>query len=41
MGQPNEAVTDTLDAMVLEWVRVGPVPAATHEALLARFLRCR
>jgi hypothetical protein len=37
----QEQVTDTLDAMVLEWVRVGPVPAATHESLLARFLRCR
>jgi hypothetical protein len=37
----HEQVTDTLDAMVLEWVRVGPVPAETHESLLARFLRCR
>ena len=41
MGQRNEENPDDLDAFGLEWVRVGPVPAATHEALLARFLRCR
>jgi Domain of Unknown Function (DUF349) len=40
MGR-NEDNPDDLDAFGLEWVRVGPVPAETHEALLARFLRCR
>jgi hypothetical protein len=40
MGQRNEE-NDDLDAFGLEWVRVGPIPAATHEILLARFLRCR
>jgi hypothetical protein len=41
MGQCNEASVEDLDAMALEWVRVGSVPAAAHELLLARFLRCR
>jgi hypothetical protein len=41
MGQRSEENPDDLDAFGLEWVRVGPVPAATHETLLARFLRCR
>jgi hypothetical protein len=41
MGQRSEAKADELDALALEWVRVGPVSAATHESLLARFLRCR
>jgi hypothetical protein len=41
MGQRSDANTDGLDAMTLEWVRIGPVSAATHESLLARFLRCR
>ncbi|HLZ98133.1 MAG TPA: DUF349 domain-containing protein [Steroidobacteraceae bacterium] len=41
MGQRGEADAEDLDAFALEWVRVGPVPAAAHEALLARFLRCR
>ncbi len=41
MGQRSAENPDDLDAFGLEWVRVGPVPAATHEALLARFLRCR
>ena len=41
MGERNEANPDELDALALEWVRVGPVPAAAHESLLARFLRCR
>jgi hypothetical protein len=40
MGQRNEE-NDDLDGFGLEWVRVGPIPAATHETLLARFLRCR
>jgi hypothetical protein len=41
MGQRSEENADDLDAFGLEWVRVGPVPAATHQTLLARFLRCR
>ena len=41
MGRPGEARADDLDALALEWVRVGPAPAAAYEALLARFMRCR
>jgi uncharacterized protein DUF349 len=41
MGQRDEANVDELDALAFEWVRVGPVSAATHDSLLARFLRCR
>ncbi len=41
MGHRSEESPDDLDAFGLEWVRVGPVPAETHEILLARFLRCR
>jgi Domain of Unknown Function (DUF349) len=41
MGQRSDENLDDLDAFGLEWVRVGPVPAATQETLLARFLRCR
>jgi hypothetical protein len=40
MGQ-REAGADELDALALAWVPIGPVPAATHQTLLARFLRCR
>lgn len=39
MGQGGEARPDEADALALEWARVGPVPAQTHEALLERFLR--
>jgi hypothetical protein len=38
MGQGSEADPDEADALALEWVRVGPVSAQTHEALLERFL---
>ena len=38
MGQGAEARPDDADALALEWVRVGPVSAQTHEALLRRFL---
>ena len=41
MGQGGEAHADDFAALALEWVRVGPVAAATHQSLLARFLRCR
>ncbi len=30
-----------LDAMVFEWVAVGPVSTAIYEPLAARFLQCR
>jgi hypothetical protein len=41
MGQRHEANADELDGLAFEWVRVGPVPAATQDSLLARFRRCR
>ena len=41
MGQGSSVAPDELDALALEWVRVGPVSAALHESLLARFLSCR
>ena len=41
MGRPGEARADDLDALSLEWVRVGPAPAEAHDSLLARFRRCR
>ena len=41
MGQRSEAPADDADALAMEWIRVGPAPAATHEVLLNRFLRCR
>ncbi len=41
MGHHHDENPDDLDAFGLEWVRIGPVPAETHEILLARFLRCR
>ena len=41
MGQRGDANAEELDALALEWARVGPVPTGTHESLLARFIRCR
>lgn len=41
MGQRSDENTTDLDALTLEWTRIGPVAAATHEALFARFLRHR
>ena len=41
MGQRAEANRSQLDALLLEWIRVGPVPVATRESLLVRLLRCR
>jgi Domain of Unknown Function (DUF349) len=41
MGQGPEADPDELDALTLEWIRVGPVEPAVHQSLLARFLGCR
>jgi len=41
MGQHSDPHADDSDALALEWVRVGPVRAAAHQALLRRFLGCR
>lgn len=41
MGQGLEPTSNVWEALALEWVSVGPVAAAAHESLLARFLRCR
>ena len=41
MGQHNDPGPDELDALALEWVRVGPAPLAAQQSLHARFLRCR
>ncbi len=41
MGQGSSVAPDELDALALEWVRVGPVAAVTQESLSARFLGCR
>jgi hypothetical protein len=41
MGQDSDPHADDSDALALEWVRVGPVDAAAHKALLRRFLACR
>jgi hypothetical protein len=37
MGHGSDAGADEPDALALEWLRVGPVAAQIHEALLARF----
>ena len=41
MGQGRDALNDEPDELALVWVRIGPVAAAAHEALLARFLQSR
>jgi hypothetical protein len=41
MGQGPEVDPDELDALTLEWIRVGPVAPSTHDSLLQRFLGCR
>ena len=41
MGQGRDALHDEPDDLALVWVRIGPVTAAAHESLLARFLQCR
>ena len=38
MGQGSAATADDWEAMAFEWLRVGPVAPAAHDALLARFL---
>jgi hypothetical protein len=41
MGQGGEAGAEELDALALEWARMGPICAETYESLIERFLRCR
>lgn len=41
MGQGRDVLHDEPDALALAWARIGPVAAAVHEALLARFLQSR
>ena len=41
MGQGREALHDEPDELALAWARIGPVAAAAHESLLARFLQSR
>ena len=41
LGQGLRADAEPLDAMVLEWVGVGPVEDAVYEPLLLRFRSCR
>jgi hypothetical protein len=38
MGQGSATRPDGPEALALEWIRVGPVSAQTHQALLERFL---
>jgi hypothetical protein len=37
MGQGADTRPDQWDALALEWIRVGPVPAQIYDSLLARF----
>jgi hypothetical protein len=41
MGRGVRADQATLDDLTLEWLAVGPVDPVFHDALLARFERCR
>jgi hypothetical protein len=41
MGRGERAAPTDLDGLALEWLAVGPVEAAVHDALYARFERCR
>ena len=41
MGQGSSADETTLDAMVMEWISVGPTEETTYLPLLERFKRCR
>jgi hypothetical protein len=41
MGRGERADSAALDDLALEWIAVGPVEAAVHDRLLARFERCR
>jgi hypothetical protein len=41
MGQGARVTPAALDDLALEWIAIGPVEPAAHDALLARFERCR
>jgi hypothetical protein len=41
MGRGERVAPTELDDLALEWLAAGPVEAAIHDALLARFERCR
>jgi hypothetical protein len=41
MGRGERVAPTELDDLALEWLAAGPVEAAVHDALLARFERCR
>jgi hypothetical protein len=41
MGRGERATPADLDDLALEWLAVGPVETAIHDALTARFGRCR
>ncbi len=41
MGSGERITPAALDDLALEWIAVGPVEAAVHDGLLARFERCR
>ena len=41
MGQGGDQATDDLGSLALEWIRLGPVSAATTATLSTRFFQCR
>jgi hypothetical protein len=41
MARGERVTPAELDELALEWIAAGPVEAAVHDALLARFQRCR
>jgi hypothetical protein len=41
MGRGESVTPAALDDLALEWIAIGPVEPAVHDALLARFERCR
>jgi hypothetical protein len=41
MGRGERATTTDLDGLALEWLTVGPVEAAVHDALFVRFQHCQ
>ena len=41
MGRGERAAATDFDGLALEWLAVGPVEAPVHDALFARFERCR
>jgi hypothetical protein len=41
MGRGERPTPADLDTLMLEWLAVGPVDTTVHDALFARFRRCR